>query len=366
MTDLLSEKTICSKCGFAVPAQARFCGRCGNEDLDGFDERGGSTLTNYVRCASCNSFYEADGDFCEHCGAKVIAVATADPTPPIRDQPIEEPANSGRRSQWLILAGVVLGSLIVIPAISLLLNKLYAASSNNQNNQQNQTKTHPGMVLIDGGNFMMGDDKGDEYEKPAHPVFVQPFYLDQNEVTCGDYTRFLNATSRHPPAGWGNKVCPVNAPGLPVTGVDWNEANAYARWRNARLPTEEEWEFAARANDGRKYPWGNSWVDGLANAGKSSASHLVNVGSYPKGKNPYGLFDMTGNAWEWTSSQLVAYPGWTIPISATSDLKVIRGGSFQDESSQVTTTYRGYQRSTGEKDYSATGFRCAVDAWSNH
>ena len=221
-----------------------------------------------------------------------------------------------------------------------------------------------GMVLIPGGEFLMGNDEGDEYERPAHRVSVPAFFLDITEVTCEKYQAFIKETGHRAPPQWTKGSYPSGAGNLPVTGVDWYDASAYAQWARKRLPTEEEWEFAARSNDGRKYPWGNTWMVGAANAGDSSPQRLLGVGSHPNGKTQAGLMDMIGNAWEWTTSDLDPYPNGKLTRRPTGDFKVIRGGSWQELPDQATTTYRGYLRKTGAKDYSATGFRCAKDAKS--
>ena len=115
-----------------------------------------------------------------------------------------------------------------------------------------------------------------------------------------------------------------------------------------------------RGDDGRKYPWGNDWRPNAANAGDSSAQRLMNVGSYPSGKSSAGVMDLIGNAWEWTSSDVVVYPGGSLSSPVPQDVKVIRGGSWQP-SNEATSTYRGYLHKTIAKDYSATGFRCVKD-----
>lgn len=217
-----------------------------------------------------------------------------------------------------------------------------------------------GMVYVPGGEFMMGRDDGDEYERPAHKVEVKPFYIDIYEVTNEEYAKFVLETNWLPPLGWENENYPAGAARKPVTGVNWDDANAYATWAGKRLPTEEEWEFAARGTDGRRYAWGNTWSKGLANAnGESKAS--VDVGSFAGG-SPFGAYDMIGNVWEWTASSLKAYPGGKLPESPSGETRVIRGGNFLSSESQATATYRmGLLRTDDPSRYKTTGFRCVKD-----
>ena len=218
-----------------------------------------------------------------------------------------------------------------------------------------------GMVYVPGGDFTMGRDDGDEYERPAHRETLKAFFIDAYEVTCGDYEKFVKEKSHPPPQGWKGSACPAGAARKPITGVTWGDAGAYCYARAKRLPTEQEWEFAARGTDGRRYPWGNEWRAGLANADGAS-NGMVDVGRYPDGKSPFGAFDMVGNAWEWTASDIVPYPGGRLPRDLpTGQLKVIRSGSYESSKEHATTTYRSGWPARGARTYSQTGFRCAKD-----
>jgi len=218
----------------------------------------------------------------------------------------------------------------------------------------------PGMVYVPGGTFMMGRENGDDAERPPHQVTVNPFFIDRYEVTCEEYQKFVQATGSRPPSTWTRGVYPAGARLKPVTGVTWDEANAYAKWVKKRLPTEEEWEFAARGTDGRLYPWGNTWQAGLANANGASEAMAI-VGSY-QGTSPFGAYDMVGNAWEWTASNFRAYPGRGLPSGLPSgDLRAIRGGSYESTEDYATTTYRAGWPARGASTYDQTGIRCAAD-----
>ncbi|MFN0121032.1 MAG: SUMF1/EgtB/PvdO family nonheme iron enzyme [Blastocatellia bacterium] len=230
-----------------------------------------------------------------------------------------------------------------------------------------------GMVLIPGGEFRVGRDEGEDADKPAHPATIKPFFMDLTEVTNEAYQRFVTEQNYKAPASWKDGKFPAGAEKLPVTEVTWEDANAYAAAVGKRLPTEEEWEFAARGTDNFRYPWGMEFEASRANiSGAAGASKkLLPVGSFPDGKSPFGLLDMSGNAWEWTDSEYKAYPGGRVQVPSgyeRSTLRVIRGGSFAVPPDRATTTTRrGWPVSLQDwpdgatADYSQTGFRCAKD-----
>lgn len=225
----------------------------------------------------------------------------------------------------------------------------------------------PDMVFVPGGEFTMGRDAAqipDDVRKhldemPAHKVAVGSFYIDIYEVTNEEYGKFVKETGHKVPPQWMNTY-PKGEAKFPVVGVDWDDARAYAEWKQKRLPTEEEWEFAARGKDGFLYPWGNIWESENANIKKDG---VKSVGSFP-GKSPFGIYDMIGNAWEWTASDFKAYPnGRLLDADGKENLKTIRGNSFGGTKEFATATYRTGQPATGaEAYYSRTGFRCAKDA----
>ncbi|MDT4899058.1 MAG: hypothetical protein QOH25_4135 [Acidobacteriota bacterium] len=237
------------------------------------------------------------------------------------------------------------------------------ATNRQQTGQQASERTNApqppaGMVYVPGGEFTLGRDAGDEYERPAHRATIKPFFMDIYEVTNEDYAKFVKATNHRAPLNWANGNYLAGAGRKPVTGVTWDDASDYAKWAGKRLPTEEEWEFAARGADGRLYPWGNEWQQGQASA--DGARELADVGA-SKGASPYGAFDMVGNAWEWTASKLAAYPKGKLPVQLPGDLRVIRGGSYAESKDEATTTYRRGYPARGSYDYGNTGFRCAKD-----
>ena len=279
----------------------------------------------------------------------------------------------GQRKTWKPAALIGAGAIVLVMAIGLMVWRPWAreqpANGSTKANQQAEPgKTNlrlsnnapSGMVYVPGGEFTMGRDDGDEYERPAHKVTVEPFFMDVNEITRQQYQDFVSKTGHAAPANWSGKKLPAGTGNWPVTDVSWDDANAYAKWAGKRLPTEEEWEFAARGTDNRSYPWGSDWQSGNANADEASKS-LADVGFY-KGASPYGETDMVGNAWEWTASRLLAYPGGQLPKQPlTGDLRVIRGGSYTESKEEATTTYRRGYPARGNYEYGNTGFRCVKD-----
>ncbi len=213
-----------------------------------------------------------------------------------------------------------------------------------------------GMVVIPGGNYLIGsDDSG--WARPAHRVALAAFAIDRTEVTVGAFGRFVRETNAEAP--WS--AVPDSL--LPVTGVRWPEASAYCAWRTrgGRLPTEFEWEAAARGLEGRRYAWGDVLDTAAAAIANPKATSPARVGSHPRGNTPLGVSDLIGNVWEWTSSRMLAYPGGSQPPGGDT-LFVIRGGAYNMPMAYATTFYRaGVPASPASRQSIAfTGFRCAA------
>lgn len=225
----------------------------------------------------------------------------------------------------------------------------------------------PGMVLVPAGPFLMGTDEGVGDETPRHRREVPAFYIDLYEVTNADYAAFVKATGHRPPSlpveaegqvDWLNGAVVDGREQFPVTGVDWQDAAAYAAWAGKRLPTEAEWEKAARGGDGRTYPWGNAWDETRCNFITDGPTE---VGSFPEGRSPYGCFDMAGNVWEWTATAYLRYPGNKQRDNANygQQYRVVRGGSWNDHCRYGVRCYaRGY--GDPQNRLPALGFRCAM------
>jgi serine/threonine protein kinase, bacterial len=218
------------------------------------------------------------------------------------------------------------------------------------------------MVEIPGGSFTMGNDSDGPDPKPAHMVDVPTFQIDKFEVTNSDFKAFVDATGYETDAEktgdkpWGAYA--ANKDNHPVVKVSWNDATAFCKWAGERLPTEAEWEKAARGTDGRTYPWGNDWDPKKVNGKDSGIRGTTAVGSYPQGASPFGVDDMGGNVWEWTSSTADHYPGNTAPSKLYgSNVYIIRGGGWFDVKDQIASYYRNSAVPTTAND--DLGFRCA-------
>jgi formylglycine-generating enzyme required for sulfatase activity len=157
----------------------------------------------------------------------------------------------------------------------------------------------PGMVLIPAGPFIMGSDKGQLNERRKRTITLPAFFIDRFEVTNADYSKFLTATGHLPPPGWPSPQPPRNKENCPVVDVTVHDALAYAKWAKKRLPTEEEWEKAARGPEGYDYPWGNEWKKGMG----AESVESRRVTEFENARSPYGCIGMAGNVREWTSSK---------------------------------------------------------------
>lgn len=222
----------------------------------------------------------------------------------------------------------------------------------------------PDMGFVPAGFFTMGRDGGSKEEGPSHRIYLDAFYIDRYEICNDEYRKFVEATGHKPPPFWKNPA--YNAPKLPVVGVMWADADTFCRWANKRLPTEAEWEKAARGADALLYPWGNTFEAQKANiAGDADGfPGIAPVDALPDGKSPFGAFNMIGNAAEWTADFFD--PAWyhSIPMKnprgpSAGDRRVIRGGSFKTEMSHATASYRHAFASDSIKEF--IGFRCAKD-----
>ena len=225
------------------------------------------------------------------------------------------------------------------------------------------------MVYVPAGEFSMGSSNGDNDEKPVHTVFLDSYWIDQTEVTNAMYAQCVTAgvcsipsipSSYTRDSYYGN----TQYNDYPVIYVNWQQAKDYCQWAGRSLPSEAQWEKAARGPDGNTYPWGN-------NSPKPTLANYVNskgdttpVGSYPEGASPYGALDMTGNVWEWVADwyaveYYASQISWNNPQGASTGVyRLLRGGSWSSGMDFIRSSYRyrGYPESSSSGD----GFRCAL------
>jgi formylglycine-generating enzyme required for sulfatase activity len=236
--------------------------------------------------------------------------------------------------------------------------------------------TQAEMVEIPGRTFQMGRNDASVFERPEHPVTVPTFYLGRTEVTNAQYAEFVRDANYKAPSDWVDGKPLRGQEQWPVVNVSQRDAEAYAAWRSKRdkvayrLPTEEEWEFAARSGgDSKTYPWGEQWEEERAVL-KEDSPRIG--GSYPKGKNRWGVEDLIGNVWEWTSTEVSLYPGGKLPSYLQAPFRaaqgagqvVLRGGSYQDDPKErrylISSTWRTWLEPTATSE--AIGFRLAKSA----
>ncbi|MFO7651145.1 MAG: SUMF1/EgtB/PvdO family nonheme iron enzyme [bacterium] len=218
------------------------------------------------------------------------------------------------------------------------------------------------MVLVPGGAFRFGIRQDDvrqalaELNEPADPIFgtelsprnaiIRDCYIDRRPVTNAQYALFIEETGHAPPLYWNER--PWNAPDRPVVGLCFREAEAYGRWAQKRLPSEEEWERAARGTDHRRWPWGDDFGLKNCNSREWNAGMTTEVGKFPSGRSPAGCDDMAGNVWEFTTGNWENFG------------KAIRGGSWKNSAAFCRTTCR-WGIDPEIKGSTWLGFRCVMD-----
>jgi formylglycine-generating enzyme required for sulfatase activity len=228
------------------------------------------------------------------------------------------------------------------------------------------------MIYIPAGNFWMGSTNEDLHhsaevdEFPQHQVWVDAFYIDIHEVTNIQYKVFVDSMHIEPPIHWQNGNYPVGRDGYPVSGITWYDAMRYAEFVGKRLPTEAEWEKAARGTDVRRYPWGDEFDNTKAN----NSDRPMAVMKFPQGRSPYGLYDMAGNVAEWVDAWFAPYPRQAAdlldaelskyePDYGTKEYRVYRGGSWNNFGKYLRCANR--EKARPDERWSQIGFRCAMD-----
>ena len=201
------------------------------------------------------------------------------------------------------------------------------------------------MVLVEAGGFIMGSKYGDPDERPQQIMYTEAFFIDKYEISNAQFAEF-DSNFNFPTSKKDNAAI-----------VTWSQANAYAEWAGKRLPTEKEWEKAARGVDGRVFPWGNTYDNTYVIWDQKSTRGT----SIAKPASPYGCFDMAGGVWEWTSDWYKPYPGNKVPMKEYGEkYKVMRGGSNFNNHSFIRTSQRYYVLPEKISNY-PVGFRCVLD-----
>ncbi len=248
----------------------------------------------------------------------------------------------------------------------------------------------PELILVPAGTFTMGSEQRAVDERPMHKVYLDAYYIGKYEVTNAEYYEFWKSQSEDNAPDQTPEHTPESFPHLPhigdwltraerfpnhpVVGVSWHDADAYAAWKGMRLPTEAEWEKAARGYTNRIWPWGSAMEAHANTAGAkdSYVNRIAPVGSFPKGKSYYGALDMAGNVWEWTadwysdvyyaySSQAAAKRPKKNPTGPdVGSWRVLRGGSWIDALTRCSTTFRFYLYPNLKTSF--VGFRLAKNA----
>jgi formylglycine-generating enzyme required for sulfatase activity len=226
------------------------------------------------------------------------------------------------------------------------------------------------VVTVTGGEIAIG---GGDTQKPLERVIVKDFSISETEVTNSQYSEFIKATNHTAPPGWKISEFPKGTENYPVTNVTWQDAVAYCKWLEkkinlpVRLPTEAEWELAARGSESNKYPWGNKWNDEAAGT-KENGGKISPVKSFPLNRSPFGAFDMAGNVWEWTQDKVGKTEGVSDEkvkeaLEKGQVLRIVKGGSAKEKAAQISAQAR-YEIPENTKAPSV-GFRYVVEQKQN-
>lgn len=322
-------------------------------------------------CTYCNFKNESSSKFCESCG-KPLNETLADTQPFIRriaknkdDKPMSGKLSGGKtlsvmsrfKIVFVILLGAIvifLGAIVIVSAFMFFNGKAPALGLG-----VGSTLERPAdgmtMLYVPAGEFEMGSNDGNRDEKPIHTVYLDAYWIDETEVTNAMHHQCAQAGVCDEPNCYDyDKSAYLDHP---VTCMDWHDAKTYCEWAGGRLPTEAEWEKAARGPDGRIYPWGDTLDRSYANffGGDTTA-----VGSYESGKSFYGAYDMAGNVYEWVDGWYDYYDsssGSDLAEPITDGFRVLRGGSWSGLVTFIRSTHRyGIDpKSTG----GLVGFRCS-------
>jgi len=295
-----------------------------------------------------------------------------EPAPPI-EKKIEKQKKPAPKFdfRWLGIGGIVVLVLILgayglaqLPAIN-----IFGPTPTPPGIGSSMISPKDGMSLlyVPAGNFLMGSTDADPNvhgnEKPQHTVYLDAYWIDRTDVTNAMYAKCVSAAACNQPTNltsynrssyYGNS----QLDNYPVIYVNWNMADTYCKWAGRQLPTEAQWEKAARGTDGRTYPWGNDLPNSALLNSNNSVGDTTAVGSYPKGASPYGALDMAGDVWQWVADWYDPYLGNTVSDPAYGRwYRVVRGGSWDYNDYYVRSAGRDWFMPVSALDY--LGFRCS-------
>jgi formylglycine-generating enzyme required for sulfatase activity len=211
----------------------------------------------------------------------------------------------------------------------------------------NKIRQTENVVAVTGGEVVIG---GGNTKRPLERVLVKDFAIAETEVTNSQYAEFIKETNHPAPTGWNKTKFPAGTDNFPVTNVSWLDAKEFCEWLSAksgstvRLPSEAEWEYAAKGSEGLKYPWGNEWKKGAMNT-KETGSKITSVKKSDINRSPFGAYDMVGNVWEWTQdkvekSEEISDERADKVLKAGQILRIVKGGCADDKSSDISTQLR--------------------------
>jgi formylglycine-generating enzyme required for sulfatase activity len=335
--------------------------------------RGGAVLTllsfvwfctwgNFSIARSGQECSRSDADFLAKNQEKNPGIGEGNVVEKFAKKAVAKPEDKKKKFPWWLAAA---GALVAGAAVYFLIKAISNGGANFDTRELGIE-----WIEISAGEFKMGDNfnVGDSNERPVHAVYLDRYEISKYEVTFEQYDRFCDETSRAKPgdAGWGRAD-------RPVINVSWNDAKAFCDWlsektgKNIHLPTEAQWEKAARGTDQRKYPWGNDPPDCSKANYLHCSDKTMAVGSYPAGVSPYGVHDMAGNVWELCSDWYADHYYLASPYENPSGpvdppfgmLKAERGGGWMATTSSIRCTVRSYI--TLESPYRAIGFRLCKD-----
>ena len=274
----------------------------------------------------------------------------------------------------ILVVCAVLG-LLVVPRAWRQYDLAGTAAAGTSNAPSSGVMDEAEVVLIPAGEFTMGHDKSGYDTLPVRRINLPAFYIDKYEVTNKRYKRFIDATnykipwSHEPDAAtvkpylwvWQKRTYPEGKGDDPVVLVSWEDAKAFCAWAGKRIPTEAEWEKAARGAKGKPYPWGNDWGDSKTNTSESGRKQTAPVGTFKEDVSEYGVYDLAGNVSEWVEDYFAPYPGNPLTrYEERNKYRVLRGGSWDYAHSIANGYHRQY--ALPHSQMTSFGFRCVKAA----